>query len=238
MDRSTAGSLPPPGNTITGYGAAHPDEWAGLVVDPATGRVTARFRGHLPIHQAAIERLVLPGADFELVFARASNAELRALADRVVADKSWLDSIGAPLAGYGVDVANNVALIDVYSEDEDIGATIIDHFDADGLMTVRLKEQPWDGRWANLDVTVVGADGQLDRSASLRCETSSQTPRVYPRSELVDHLGQCGFIIEATTHLVEITQDVDGQRAVVGSRTTTVKKGEDIAVRIKIDVED
>ena len=77
------------------YGAQHPEDYAGLMIDQEKGGIlVALFSDNVEEHAAAIARLVHPAATLEVRETGASAAELEALMNRISADGDALRSVG------------------------------------------------------------------------------------------------------------------------------------------------
>lgn len=221
--------------SVEEYGEAHPSEWAGLIVAPATGGVIAQFKDHLEDHRQAIDHLLMPGANVTLRQVAWSTQELKALVALVANDRTYFTSVGATLDGYGVDEANNVALIDVLSLDPDVADQVIAHFGAAGRMKVRVSDLlPWQGGWADVEVRVVLKAGQ-PAGPNLDCDVSSNQPFTYPQWSPTDHDGVCAFRLEATNHVVQISRKTANGRDLLGEREIRVIAGIDARVIVQLD---
>ena len=86
------------GPAIEAYGLLHPEDWSGAYVDidPNVG-VVAVFTKHLEQHRTDIKRLLNPKATFDVRQAEWTLTRLTELSDRVLADPSWFESVGADL---------------------------------------------------------------------------------------------------------------------------------------------
>lgn len=86
------------------YGAEHPDEYAGLMIDQEKGGLLViLFSDHVEDHVAAIARLVHPAAELEVRQAGASSAELEALMNRINGDSEALRGVGVFVLSISTD---------------------------------------------------------------------------------------------------------------------------------------
>jgi hypothetical protein len=110
------------------YGAAVPDDWAGVYIDQGGGgTVVARFHANVDRHRAALEAILPADARVEIRSAAWSRTELRIFIERVSAESSWFPTVGLELEGVEIAVADN--LVDVrFRGDPSLGATVAEHF--------------------------------------------------------------------------------------------------------------
>lgn len=234
--RTRLASMEAVAETIAEYGEAHPDDWAGLFADQARGVVVGQFRNNVDQHRAAIGKLLPSGARYEIRAVPWTRKELQAIADRVAAEEAWLESIGADLEGWGVDEANNVALIDVLSLDPGVADLIIEHFNGEGKMRVRVSDKlSWEDGWGSVHIVALGPDGV--GVPNLHCYVSSDTRFTYPQdgSTMDDPAGLCAFNLEATTHLIRITRPTAAGEVEVGRATITVVRDQKVVVHVPVD---
>jgi hypothetical protein len=100
--------------SIRDYLADRAPVFGGLWIDQAAGGiVTLSFTDELDHHRRALAGLLGGRATVTVVQARYSEAVLRTLQDRIVAQDAWFKTIPASLQGVGVDVMENVVSVDV-----------------------------------------------------------------------------------------------------------------------------
>lgn len=96
------------------YGAEHPDDYAGLMIDQEKdGMLVILFSDHLEEHAAAIARLVHPAAKLEVRQAGASSAELERLMTRINADGDALRSVGVFVLAISTDEVRGKLIVEV-----------------------------------------------------------------------------------------------------------------------------
>jgi hypothetical protein len=108
--------------------ATVPDEFGGVYLDQQNGHVVAQFTAHLEQHrQAILDRLGKAGP---LVVEQVTytEADLRALQDRISADWGWLKSLDAAATGVGVDTIKNCTVLEISSKNPDAPALILAHY--------------------------------------------------------------------------------------------------------------
>ena len=99
------------------YGAEHPKEYAGLMIDQKKdGMLVILFTGHLEEHAAAIAKLVRPGAKLEVRRAGAASAELEALMNRINSDSDALQSVGVFVLAISTDELAGKLIVEVSTE--------------------------------------------------------------------------------------------------------------------------
>jgi hypothetical protein len=116
----------------------HKDELGGLYTDHALGGVVVvMWKSDVASHEAAIRPLLPDCHPVLFRLARWSEAELRALQDRIVQDMVWMAEIPASPQGVGAHVSENVVVIDISSANPEAEAMILDHYGApDGMIRV------------------------------------------------------------------------------------------------------
>jgi hypothetical protein len=114
---------------VNRYGADHPEAFGGLWIDQQHGGiVTVVFTRDVELHTRAL-MAHLGGAGIVAVrTARYSEAELRQLQDRIVADSAWFKSIPAQLRGVGFDPTLNAVKIEVSTANPLITDLIVARF--------------------------------------------------------------------------------------------------------------
>jgi hypothetical protein len=114
---------------VVGYAQAHSDESGGVYIDrdKHNGMVTSLWTDHLPEHAAALAKL-LDGRVTLVLKVRYSEAELRALADKVFEDRDWMEAIPARMQSIGAGTIENAVLMDVSSAEPTAVQQIEDHY--------------------------------------------------------------------------------------------------------------
>lgn len=127
----------PVASTVDAYGREHQSEWAGLYIDQTRGgSVVALFTGGIEDHETALRAILHPAARLEVRAARWSLKDLQELAERVVAEERWFESIDAKWRGTGVDKSKNRVLIEISSANPEAPDLIEAHFQAEGMVDV------------------------------------------------------------------------------------------------------
>lgn len=217
------------------YAADHPESWAGMFVQTATGVVVARFTGELPTHRAALARLLHVDARYEVQPARWTKVELDSLADRVRAEELWFRSVDAQLTGSGTDIISNQTLIYVRSNRADIGQIVTDHFDAEGRMRVDVEGPlPWTGPRGNL--IVVARDAAGAPVPNLDCILKSDNSSAEGNLLVTDDDGRCRFLRVPAVGMSVVLQGRVGQEVLdFGRAQTTVRAGATVEVVIVVE---
>ncbi len=122
---------------IQAYLADHADVSGGLYIDQsAGGRVTVLVTDEPDRHRDALTGLIGPDAAIAVRQVRWTEAELRDLQDRIVADMAFIESLPARFKAAGVNVFDNVAELSISSAVPDAGERIAAHFGANGMLRV------------------------------------------------------------------------------------------------------
>ncbi len=122
---------------IQAYLADHADVSGGLYIDQAAGgRVMVLVTDEPDSHRDALAGLIGPDAAIAVRQVRWTEAELRDLQDRIVADMAFIESLPARFKAAGVNVFDNVAELSISSAVPDAGERIAAHFGANGMLRV------------------------------------------------------------------------------------------------------
>lgn len=226
-----------------GYASAFPGESGGVYIDrdEHPGMITSLWTDHLPQHAAALATLLNGRANL-VRQVRYSEAELRALSDKVFADIDWMEAIPARMQGLGVGTRENAIMMDVSSAEPTAVQQIVDHYalgdklvvtsDGTGAALipagdvkgkVRLKNGKAPGPTADLQIdaiyqeTVPGSCGGGDMGYGVLPDGTFTYPC------------QAGERI-----LVIYGRDANGSRVELGRKTVTVIAGKTISVTIKL----
>ncbi len=150
---------------IAGYLRDHDAELGGVWIDQSKGGiVTVSFTGPLEDHRVALAHLAEGAGVVDVVQARYTQHELRAIQDRVAADDAWFRKIPARFQGGGYDPVSNVLEIDVSTAEPRIASLIAARFGvpADALHVVSdgtgIALEPWgriEGRVEGVPVAVL-----------------------------------------------------------------------------------
>lgn len=119
------------------YLTEHADVAGGLYIDQAAGGVVTILVTDDPgPHEAALGELIGSDTPVAVRQVRWTEAELRDLQDRIVADDAFLASLPARMKTTGVDVIDNIAELTISSAVPDAAERIFAHFDADDRLRV------------------------------------------------------------------------------------------------------
>jgi hypothetical protein len=114
---------------VNRYAADHPEAFGGLWIDQQHGGiVTVVFTRDVELHTQALMAQLAGVGIVAVRTAGYSEAELRQLQDRIVADSAWFKSIPAQLQGVGVDPTANAVEIDVSTANPLIADLIVVRF--------------------------------------------------------------------------------------------------------------
>ena len=113
---------------VQAYAATVPDEFGGVYLDQQNGRVVAQFTAHLERHRQAILNRLGKAAPLVLEQVTYTEADLRALQDRITADMGWVKSINAAPTSVGVDTIKNCTVFTISSTNPDAPALILAHY--------------------------------------------------------------------------------------------------------------
>jgi hypothetical protein len=118
---------------VRGYEHAHLPEFAGSWVEQSPPRMHLAFTGDVDAHRSALlERL--PDPDFLHVHAaERSEAELKALAERIWDDVEELENHGLHVLSTWLDPVGNVVVVDVVSTDAATAAAALAERYGDGV---------------------------------------------------------------------------------------------------------
>jgi len=132
-------------HVVQEYGAAHPDEFAGVYYDQESGgRLVARFTGNLDLHQEALDALLGARGRVVVLDAVFTEATLAAIVDSVGRNHQQLVEQGIDLVSAGVDVIHNQ--VEILAKSDDPGAELtLQAFGPPGAMVVELypADRPW-----------------------------------------------------------------------------------------------
>ncbi len=124
---------------LNDYLAQHADVAGGLYIDQAAGGIVTVLVTDDPApHEAALAALVGPDAAFVIRRVRWTEAELRDLQDRIVADMAFIESIPARFKAAGVNVFDNVAELSISSAVPDAAERVVAHFGAQEMLRVEV----------------------------------------------------------------------------------------------------
>ncbi|MGZ8514293.1 MAG: hypothetical protein ACXW4H_04225 [Candidatus Limnocylindrales bacterium] len=114
---------------VNEYANLHLDEFAGMYIDrESNAGVVSLWTGHLAEHEAAIRARLAPGARASFLQVEYSEAYLRSVQDRVVADIDWMRSIPAVMQSAYVDTIRDVTVLSVSSANPRAVELIQSHF--------------------------------------------------------------------------------------------------------------
>jgi hypothetical protein len=110
------------------YAATVPGEFGGLYLDQADGSVVALFTAHLQEHRQAILDSLGKAAPLVVKQVTYTEADLRALQDRISADMEWVKTIDAAPTSVSVDVIKNCTVFGISGTSPDAPALILAHY--------------------------------------------------------------------------------------------------------------
>ena len=175
-------SIPDVGTLAEAYGADHPDDWAGVLVDEQ-GRLVLQFARNVDGHRTAVLALVGEQTGFELGIrhVRWSLAELELFHERLLVDQRWLYAVGGRRQSSSVDVGANKVFAWISSSDQDAPHKIKNWLGATGWLEVFSDGiGPWLGPTGHFVVTIFGTDGRpYRRLDELRCNIVPADPAAY-----------------------------------------------------------
>jgi len=139
---------------VQAYGAAHPDEFAGVYFDRENGgRLVARFTACIELHQAALDALLGSRDHVVVLDAAFTEAALTAILDSISRDHQQLFNRGIVFVSAGVSVTHNNVEVVAKSDDPDAkgtlegygppGAVVVDLYPADKPWTQPTKGAGW-----------------------------------------------------------------------------------------------
>lgn len=131
------------GQVVQEYGAAHPDEFAGVYFDNENGsRLVARFTRNIDLHQAALDALLGSPGRVLVLDAVFTETELTAIAESI--NYQQLTEQGIDLVSAGVDVIHNNVEILAKSDDPE-AERILEALGPPGAVVVDLypADKPW-----------------------------------------------------------------------------------------------
>jgi hypothetical protein len=132
------------------HAAGFPDEFGGLYIDNANSRIASLWTANLELHLAAIRELAGADAPVVVLPVRWSEAELRAVQDRV--DWRWpgFAVVESDPQGAGVDIIRNVVTIEISSANPDAPRLIAERLAADLGVPVVMLDVTSDGTGVEL----------------------------------------------------------------------------------------
>jgi len=148
---------------VAAYGAAVPDDWAGMFVDQqAGGTVVARFKANVSEHRTALLSLLPAGAKVDVRSATWTDAELREFISRVELERGWFPTIGTELYTVEIGGLDNLGGIDVRFDGPAASASAIEaHFgNPPWLRAVWNGPGEWTGARGDLEVYTTDAVGR------------------------------------------------------------------------------
>lgn len=181
---------------VAAYGAAVPDDWAGMFVDQqAGGTVVARFTTNVAEHRTALLALLPAGAKVEVRSATWTDAELREFISRVELERGWFPTIGTDLYTVEIGGLDNLGGIDVRFDGPATSASAIEaHFgDPPWLRAVWNGPGEWTGARGDLEIYTTDAAGRP--VPLLGIDLNSEDDRV-------DVMGGIGYGTDEHGHLL------------------------------------
>ena len=231
-------------SVIQARAGRHRDEFGGVFIDREDdpGAVTSLWTRDLAAHEAAI-RAQLP-SDTSLAFGQVkySEAHLRKLQDEIGPDWRWMESIGAAPQSLGVELLENILVMEISSANPDAPAIIEAHY---GLGDKLRVESDGTGAallpWGTVVGDVFGPNGRrLNGYHDLMVSAVS------------DDLGHCGgpgdigygvsdkgkieYPCQVGVRTIQIQKRGagDGEWVVIGEARARVVKGETVSVEIHL----
>lgn len=110
------------------YGEAHADEFGGVWIDQERHVVVTAWTANAALHRVGILAQLGKAAPIETKLVRYSEANLRALQDRMTNDRDWLGTIPALMTSSSVDVMANIAELSISSANPAAAALILAHY--------------------------------------------------------------------------------------------------------------
>ena len=228
---------------VVGYASRHPDESGGVYIDrdQHVGVVTSLWTDHLPEHAAALAKL-LDGRVTLVLKVRYSEAELRALEEKVFADRDWMEIIPARMQSIGVGTIENAIMMDVSSAEPTAAQQIADHYglgdklvvtsDGTGVVfipygTVKGKIRTADGKIPkSVDELMLGYD--YDPAIPGECGSGDMGYGI--KSD-----GTFEYPCQAGVRVITITgHNAKGGNVEVGRATVTAIAGQTVRVTIRV----
>jgi len=112
------------------YGEAHANEFGGVWIVQERHVVVTAWTANPDIHRIGILAQLGKAAPLETTLVRYSEAELRALQDRMTNDRDWLGTIPALMTSSGVEIMSNIAVLTISSANPAAPAMILAHYGA------------------------------------------------------------------------------------------------------------
>ena len=138
---------------VAAYGAAVPEDWAGMFVDQqAGGTVVARFKANVAEHRLALLAWLPVGARVDVRSAAWTDEELLGFIARVERERDWFPTIGTVLFTVEIAVLDN--LVDARFDGPDPAAA--------GAIEAHYGNPPWLRAVWNGPGEWTGARGDLD----------------------------------------------------------------------------
>lgn len=229
---------------VAAYGAAVPEDWAGMNVDQRTGgTVVARFKANVAAHRDALLAWLPPGAKVEVREATWSEAELREFITLVEQDAAWFSTNGIEFYAANIGGLDNLGGIDVRfrgpKATADVAAASIEaHFGNppwmravwDGLLE-------WTGPRGTLEIRTVDAAGRL--APSIDIVVDSLDDRVSVNTDIGFMTDERGKLVHtnypAVGYRVRAFEGFGDDRKVIGEGRVTVPANGRIALRLVVN---
>ena len=116
------------GQAVQAYGEAHASEFGGVWIDQERHTVVSAWTANAELHRIAILAALGKAGPLEVRVVRYSEAELRALQDRLSADLDWFAGIDAMMTSTSVDVMTNRAELSISSANPQATALIFQRY--------------------------------------------------------------------------------------------------------------
>jgi hypothetical protein len=232
-ERADLGARPVSGarveDVIRSYGDRQAG-WAGEYLDiSSTAGVVALFTTDVALHQGNLRGILGDAARFEVRQARWSLQQLEEFRSLIDADTGWLATIRAWYAGSGIDITNNVVLLDISSANANAPQLVARHFNNDPRLRIRSDGiGRWEGPVGSLVVVAVTSAGAP--AANLDCVPMPDQAAAYRGDETAYTTGNTGICrfpaVGATGYVVELRRmDGDAWKTVGSVRVVVPPKG-------------
>ena len=113
---------------VQAYGDAHRAEFGGVWLDQERHTVVSAWTSNAALHRIAILATLGKAGPLEVRLVRYSEAELRALQERMTDDRDWLATIPAAMTFSSVDITANRAELGISSANPQAAALIMAHY--------------------------------------------------------------------------------------------------------------
>jgi hypothetical protein len=222
---------------VVAYGEAHPAQWAGAYIDPASNSVVGLFTGDLELHRLAIFAQVWPKAGVEVRQVARSKTELEAAKARVHDDEAWLSTIPAVVVSLGINIELNRLEARLSSPNPLATRLVLSHFGWDES----LLQVSSDGTGARLlapsALTVKVADVAGTPKPGLACIAYPDVPGATdPRPDplpLTNASGECELGLRATGYWIEIERPSEPFH-VLGTTRVVLRPAESLSVELTV----